>query len=72
MPGLLRGALLMDTQDNNPGVQGLAQLGRNAIERVSELEAEVFRLRESLAAIVNRCEGSAVRIARAALTKDQK
>jgi hypothetical protein len=30
--------------DENPGVQGLAQLGRNAIERVAQLEAEIVRL----------------------------
>ena len=28
----------------DPGVQGLAQLGRNAIERVAQLEAEIVRL----------------------------
>lgn len=38
-------------------------------DSVTELEAEVFQLREALAAIVNRCEGSAVRIARTALAK---
>ena len=27
--------------DENPGVQGLAQLGRNAIERVAQLEKEL-------------------------------
>ena len=29
--------------DENPGVQGLAQLGRNAINRVSRLESQLAR-----------------------------
>lgn len=98
----------------DPGVQGLAQLGRNAIERVAQLEAElagyveanrymkgelddaledarkyceaqgeIARLRDrldaalsqsslfgdALHAIINRCEGMANRIARAALAQ---
>ena len=31
--------------ENNAGVQGLAQLGRNAIERVTQLESENAYLR---------------------------
>lgn len=35
-------------QDKAPGVQGLIQLGRNAIDRVAELESEIARLRDAL------------------------
>ena len=35
-------------QLQNPGVQGLAQLGRNAIERVAQLESEIERLTKCL------------------------
>lgn len=37
----------MSDQLHDPGVQGLAQLGRNAIERVSQLEAELAGFREA-------------------------
>ena len=36
---------------DNPGIQGLAQLGRNAIERVTELEADNAELIASIAMI---------------------
>ena len=36
-------------QDKAPGVQGLIQLGRNAIDRVAELESENARLKRLFA-----------------------
>lgn len=32
---------------NNPGVQGMAQLGRNALERIAELESQLAKANEA-------------------------
>lgn len=37
----------------NPGVQGLVQISRNAIDRVTELEAENVRLRRKVNALLD-------------------
>ena len=41
--------------DENPGVQGLAQLGRNAINRVSRLESQLARADARIAELDREC-----------------
>jgi len=40
-------------QDKAPGVQGLIQLGRNAIDRGAELESENARLKRKVNALLD-------------------
>lgn len=42
--------------DENPGVQGLAQLGRNAINRVSRLESQLARADARIAELERNIE----------------
>lgn len=42
--------------DENPGVQGLAQLGRNAINRVSRLESQLARADARIAELEREIE----------------
>jgi hypothetical protein len=57
----------------DPGVSGLAQLGRNAIERVGELERENAELRAALKALLSALDFAshlkAIEQARAVLAK---
>lgn len=52
---------MSDLSHDSPGVQGLAQLGRNAIDRVSELEREreetIRKLRDPVAVHVAMLRG---------------
>lgn len=59
--GVAGGAVVSDLSHDSPGVQGLAQLGRNAIDRVSELEREreetIRKLRDPVAVHVAMLRG---------------
>lgn len=57
----------MNYEDRLRVTAHLAGVGAEADAALAAKDAEIARLREALAAIVNRCDGSAVRIARAAL-----